>query len=134
MKDKDFYTQAHLVVAAIRILEYHKGEPPSAEDVSQTLSIAVEQAGRLCNKLEEMGVIEAVSGTYGTLLFIRDHEKIEEIPKGVTETSLEDEVKKFQSTRKDVDQRVLAIQAEQERKQRDLFAEIEKKLKQSKKK
>jgi len=134
MKDKDFYSKAHLIVAAIRILEHHKGEPPSSKDVSVTLSIAVEQVNRLCKKLDEMGIIEAVEGAYGSRLFVRNHLKIEEIEQGVSESSIEDEVKKFKSTRKDVDQKVLTIQAEQEKKQRDLFAEIEKKLKKGMKK
>ena len=54
---------------------------------------------------------------------------IEEISIEKKADSLEDAVKKFQSSRKGMTQKVELFRAEQEKKQKDLFAELEKKLK-----
>ncbi|MEA1949131.1 MAG: hypothetical protein U9N83_17750, partial [Thermodesulfobacteriota bacterium] len=62
-------------------------------------------------------------------LFIKNHLKIEEIPKGKKEDKLEESLKVFQNSRKDFTQKIEYFQAKQAKKQKDLFAELEKKLK-----
>jgi len=128
MKSSDFYNNAHLVLAAIRVLEYQKGRPPSMEEMCQTLSVSLEQGHMLCRKLIDIGAIEVVEGTYGTRLFIRDHLRLEEIPKESKETGLEDAVRQFQDSRKAISQKVASIKAEQQEKKKNLFAELDKKL------
>ncbi|MEE4355460.1 MAG: hypothetical protein V2I97_03275 [Desulfococcaceae bacterium] len=132
MKAKDFYTQSHLLVAAIRIYEHGHSEPPPVDAVCKTLEISLEQGHLICKKLDEMEIIEMVKGPYGTRLFIRDHLKIEEIPKDEPGTSLQEEIEKFQSTKKDYKEKIEAFQAKKEEARRDLFARIEEKLKQAK--
>ncbi|MDH3343972.1 MAG: hypothetical protein OEL58_01930, partial [Desulfobacteraceae bacterium] len=70
-----------------------------------------------------------VEGAFGTRLFLKNHLKIEEISRDKKADSLEDAVKKFQSSKKDMTQKVELFRAEQAKKQKDLFAELEKKLK-----
>ncbi|MBC8431698.1 MAG: hypothetical protein H8D96_07235 [Desulfobacterales bacterium] len=130
MRNTDLYSNAHIVVAAIRVLAHQKNAPPSIEDVCQTLSFSLEQGNFICNKLEEMQIIEIVEGSYGTRLFIKNHLKIEDIPRGDKVSGLEEELKKFQSSRKNFTKEIESFQAKQAKKQKDLFAELEKKLKQ----
>ena len=130
MQNTDLYSNAHLVVAAIRVLAHQKNTPPSIENVCQTLSFSLEQGNFICNKLEEMQIIEIVEGSYGTRLFIKNHLKTEDIPRGDKVSGLEEELKKFQSSRKDFTKKIESFQAKQAKKQKDLFAELEKKLKQ----
>ncbi len=77
-----------------------------------------------------MQIIEIVEGSYGTRLFIKKHLKIEDIPRGDKVSGLEEELKKFKSSRKDFTKKIESFQAKQAKKQKDLFAELEKKLKQ----
>ena len=70
-----------------------------------------------------------MEGSYGTRLFVRDHLKIEDIPRGATDSGFEDELKKFQDTRKAFTRKIKDFQAQQKQKQENLFAEMEKKLK-----
>jgi hypothetical protein len=56
--------------------------------------------------------------------------KIEEIPRQEDESKLAEELKKFQESQKGLSQKIENIQAEQAQKKKDLFAEMEKKLKQ----
>ncbi len=130
MQTTDLYSNTHLVVAAIRVLAHQKKAPPSIDEVCQALSFSLEQGNFMCNKLEETGIIEVVEGAYGTRLFIKNHLKIEDIPKGDKVSSLEEELKKFQNSKKDFTKKIESFQAKQAKKQKNLFAELEKKLKQ----
>ena len=129
MQNTDLYTNAHLAVAAIRILAHQKGAPPLIDEVCQVLSFSLEHLNFICNKLTEMEIIETVEGAYGTRLFIKNHLKIEDIPRGEKASSLETELKKFQNSKKDFTKKIESFQAKQAKKQKDLFAELEKKLK-----
>jgi len=125
----DFYSQAHLFVAAIRIHQHLKSRPPTVEDICQIVHFSVEQGNFICRKLEDMEIVKAVEGSYGNRLFIRDHLKIEDIPRGQEDHRLEEELKKFQETQKALTQKVASFQVKQEQKKKNLFAEMEKKLK-----
>lgn len=129
MKGKDFYSAAHLVVAAIRILEHRNSASPSIDEVCRTISFSLEQSNFVCRKLNEMNIIDVVEGAFGTKLFIKDHLLLEEIPQEATEDNLEKELKKFQSAKKDYIHKIEFFKAEQEKKKKNLFAELEKKFK-----
>ncbi|OIN96557.1 MAG: hypothetical protein AUJ48_01360 [Deltaproteobacteria bacterium CG1_02_45_11] len=129
MKNTDFYSEAHLVVAAIRILENRNAAPPSIEDVCKILSFSLEQGNLICKKLNEIGIINLVEGGYGTRLFIKDHLKIEEIPQVEKGSTLEEELKRFQNAQKDFTRKIESLQAKQAKEQKNLFAELENKLK-----
>jgi hypothetical protein len=123
-QEPDLYTSAHLVVAAIRIFE----------ELCQALSYSLEQGHYICRKLVEMEIIGMIEGAYGTKLYIKDHLKLEEIPKGPVESKIEKELQKFQTAKKQISQKIETIKSEQAKKKQDLFAEIEQKLKKKLKK
>ncbi len=129
MTAASFYEQGHLVVAAIRVLEHQKGVPPSVEDICGCLSLSSEQGNRICRRLQENGIVEVVEGAYGTKVFVRDHLLIEELPRTGESSKIADEVKKFQESRKGMDEKIAAFKAQQEEKKKSLFADLDKKLK-----
>ncbi len=129
MNHANLYSSAHLIVAAIRILEHRNSSPPSVENICDTLSVSLEQGNLLFRKLEELKIIEVVEGPYGTRLFVRNHLMIEEIPKDSKESGIEEEIKQFQNTKNDYTKKIESFQAKQAEKQKNLFAELEKKLK-----
>jgi hypothetical protein len=129
MQNSDFYSNAHLFVAAIRVLTHQNSTPPSIDQVCRTISFSLEQGNFICKKLKKVGIVDVVEGAFGTRLFIKNHLKIEEIPKGKKEDKLEESLKVFQNSRKDFTQKIESFQAKQAKKQKDLFAELEKKLK-----
>ncbi len=129
MIERDLYSIAHLMASTIRIFEYQKGRPPSIEQVCETLSFTSEQGHIYLNKLTELGILEVIEGNFGTRIFLRDHLKIEEIPKDSKESGLGDAIKEFQDSRKKMSEKIASIQADQAQKKKDLFAELENKLK-----
>ena len=126
----DAYTEAHLFVAAIRVLQHQGGCPPKIEDVCAMVGFSVELGHTLCRRLEKAGIIEIFTDPFAIKLAVANHLEIENLPKKVTEeNSLARELEKFQSEKKNTEQKVAAIQAEMARKRQDLFADIEAKFK-----
>ncbi len=83
----------------------------------------------ICRKLKVMEIIDVVEGAFGTKLFVRNFLLLEEIPKDAEESKLEDEVKKFQDSKKNHSKEIEAFQQKQKQKKKDLFAELDQKLK-----
>jgi len=128
-KKFSLYESAHLFVAAVRLLAHKDQSPPDIDQVCDMLHLSKERGGFICRRLEEIGALEAAKSAYGLRLFVRDHLKIEDIPKEGAPDRLQDELHKFQVAQKDVASRIKTMQAEQKEKKKNLFDEIEKKLK-----
>jgi hypothetical protein len=129
MQYSDLYSNAHLVVAAIRIFTYKNSKNPSLNEICATLSFSLEQGNLICKKLKDLGIIDVVEGAFEDHLFIKDHLKIEEIPRDKKEDKLEEALKKFKDSKKDFSKKIESFQAKQAEKQKALFAELEEKLK-----
>ena len=131
MSYPDLYSNAHLVVAAIRIFIHKNSKHPSLNEICKTLSFSLEQGNLICNKLKALGIIDLVEGAFESHLFIKDHLKIEDIPKDEKEDKFGDALKKFKNSKKDFSKKIESFQAKQAEKQKALFAELEEKLKKS---
>jgi len=129
MQNSDLYSNAHLVVAAIRIFTHKNSKHPSMNEICKTLSFSLEQGNLICKKLKDLGIIDVVEGAFENHLFIKNHLKIEEIPRDKKEDRLEDALKKFKDSKKDFSKKIESFQAKQAEKQKALFAELEEKLK-----
>ena len=129
MQYPDLYSNAHLVVAAIRIFIYKNSKHPSLNEICATLSFSLEQGNLICKKLKDLGIIDVVEGAFENHLFIKDHLKIEEIPRDKKEDKLEEALKKFKDSKKDFSKKIESFQVKQAEKQKALFAELEEKLK-----
>lgn len=128
---KDSYEKSHLMVAAMRVLEHRNGRAPSIGDVCEALSLSLEEGGFLGKKLVDRGVLEIAEGPYGRRLFLKDHRKLEEIPRGDDGKGLAAEVEKFRNARKSMDPDIEAFKQRKQEEQRKKFAEIQEKLKKS---
>jgi len=122
------YESAHLFVAAVRLLTHKDQSPPDIDQVCVMLGLSQERGGFIFRRLEDIGALEAVKGVYGLRLFVRDHLKIEDIPKEDAPDKLQDELNKFQAAQKNVASRIASMQADQKKKKKSLFEEMEKKL------
>ena len=126
---RSLYAGAHLFVAAVRVLTHKEQTPPDLDQVCDLLGFSKERGGFICRRLEDIGALEAVSGAYGLRLFVRDHLKIEELPREDAPDRLKEELSKFQEAQKTAASRIATLQADQKKKKQSLFDEIEKKLK-----
>ncbi len=125
---RSLYDDAHLFVAAVRLLTHQEQTPPDLAQVCQALSLSQERGGFVCRRLTEIGAIESIRGADGDRLFVRDHLKLETLPREAQPDRLQDELDRFQEAQKGLTSKVENIRAEQARKKKDLFSEMEKKL------
>ncbi|MFO8084099.1 MAG: hypothetical protein R6U27_07260 [Desulfobacterales bacterium] len=124
----DLYKKAHLVVAAIRLLEHQNTNSPSIEKVCRMLSFSIEEANLIIRRLKDMQIINVTEGAFGTRLFIQNHLAIENIRHDEQEDKMAHELEKFQKSQKERLKKIESIKAEQAAKKKNLFAEIEQKL------
>lgn len=129
MDKKDLYQNAHLVVAAIRILDHRDNVPPAIDSLNKVLNFSLEECHYLCRKLHQMGIIDIVEGAFGTKLFIKNHLELENIPLTQKDTRFREDIDKFMGSKKNYEKEIESIKANQEKKQKELFARIDEKLK-----
>jgi len=129
MEAKNLYNEGHLFVAAIRILERRHGAPPALEQIAELLRISTEQTGLISRRLRDTGIVDQVEGAFDDRWVIANHLKLEELPRDIEVTELDNALKKFQSERNKLAQKVESIKEQQAQKKKDLFAGLEKKLK-----
>ncbi len=126
----DAFTEAHLFVAAIRICEYKFGGTADMAEICNILGYSVEHGHTVCRKLEKKGVVKAFEDPFTFKVSIKDYLAIETFSKKPEEDDiLAKEIEAFKAKKRDMDQEVAAIQAEIDRKKKDMFADIEAKLK-----
>lgn len=126
---KKLYSEGHLFIAAIRVWEHLNGNAPMLEDICQLLGMSLERGSYLLRRLSELDIVEAVQGSFGDRIFIRNHVNLEDVPQDKAENKLDEELKKFQDNQKHFSEKIDSMRAEQAEKKKSLFAEMEKKLK-----
>lgn len=130
MERKSIFSEGHLVVAAIRILEFRNGSPPSSDQIGEMLGLSSEQTAYIIRRLNEASIIEQVKGAFGDRWTTADYLQLENLPRDTAEpTQLDNALEKFQSEKNKMAKKVEAIKEQQALKKKDLFAEIEQKLK-----
>jgi len=127
----DPYTEAHLFVAAVRILQHQKGTAPPVEDVCEMINISVESGLAVCRKLKKLGIMEIIDDPFSNRLTIANHLEIEGLPREEKdEGRLARDLEQFMAKKKNMDQKVEELQAAMKKKKQDLFSDIESKMKQ----
>lgn len=130
MANKSIFLEGHLLVAAIRVLEHRHGAPPTLDLIYEILGLGPEQAALICRRLLEEGIIRQVEGAFDGRWTVADYQKLETLPRDSTEpTQLDHALKRFQSEKNKMTLKVESIKEQQALKKKDLFAEIEKRLK-----
>jgi hypothetical protein len=127
----DPYTEAHLFVAAIRLLHYQKQSPPAIEEICETLNVSVEAALAVCRKLQKHSIVTISEDPFSIKLGIDNHLEIENLPREQEDgDSLSKDLEQFLAKKKDMDKKVEKIQAGLQKKKQDLHSDIEARLRQ----
>jgi len=129
MESKSLYHEGHLFVAALRILERRHGAPPALDQISELLQFSAEQTGLISRRLRDAGIVAQVEGAFEDRWVVGDHLQLEQLPREVEVSELDNALKKFQSERNKLASKVESIKEQQAQKKKELFAGLEKKLK-----
>src|SRR5215467_6105502 len=65
--------QAHVVVAAVRVLAHLESRPPSVQEVAQLLGERPEPINVVLRELTELGILREVTDAYGARYEIGDY-------------------------------------------------------------
>ena len=126
----DTYSEAHIFVAAIRVLQHQKNNPPSLEEVCSMIGSSAESGYALCRTLKKAGVIDTLEDPYSVKLFVANHLELEKIPRQQNEeNSLAKELERFQKEKSSKEKKFADMQVELEKKKQDKLSEIEEKFK-----
>ena len=129
------YDEAHLFVAAIRILLHQKRSPPTIDDICTLLNTAVEAGMSVCRALQKAKIVEMSQDPFSTRLTITNHLKIEELPRTTgAHDSLAKELEQFKNKKQAFDKKVDEIKADIEKKRQQMHSGIEEKLRREMKK
>jgi DNA-directed RNA polymerase specialized sigma subunit len=131
MVKMSLYDEAHVIVAAVRVLEFRKSASPSLKEISDILGMNIDRVTRISNDIKAMGIVDMVDGPFESInLIVTDHQKIEEISREVKEIKMEDEIRKFQEKSKNAyEDKVKAFTMESKKKEKALFEALQKKFK-----
>jgi len=122
----DPYNEAHLFVAAIRVLRQQKNSPPSVEEVCGLLGISDEAGHALRRKLEGLGIIETVADPFTVKMAVANHLALENLPRQEeAKDALARQLERFQAEKKSGEQKFSSLQEEFNRKQQEKLAGIE---------
>jgi hypothetical protein len=126
----DTYSEAHLFVAAIRVLQHQKKNPPSVEEVCSMIGSSTESGYALCRTLQKAGIVETLEDPYSVKLFVSNHLELETLPRQQNQgNSLAEELEKFKKEKSSKEKKFADMQADLEKKKKDKLSEIEAKFK-----
>jgi hypothetical protein len=89
------YEDAHLVVAAVRVLAHQASKPPTPEDIAELIGLAPEFARSLVIALKDEGVLRVMENPFEIRVEIGDHTLLEDLPRAAEAPSIKDELDGF---------------------------------------
>jgi hypothetical protein len=90
------YDEGHAHVAAIRVLTYRMGRPPTIEELAEVLGSKVEITNHRLRILEDLGIVVRVENPFNVHFSVRDHLALEKLPAESSTAGLADAVQEFQ--------------------------------------
>ena len=89
------WEKGHLVVAAIRVCRHQKGTPPGPKEIAALLEWGSEETHAVLLGLVKSEVITLHESPFEAYYEIKDHLRLEELPREAEQDALEDEVEEF---------------------------------------
>lgn len=130
MKKLSFYDEAHIFVAALRLFEFTKSGAPGYSDIGDITGMNTDRVSYLAARLRDAEIIDIVEGAFSNCLIIKDHLKIEELPREIPVNKMADEINRFkESSKNELEEKVRVFTEEKKKKEQQLFEEIQNKFK-----
>jgi len=81
---------AHLLLAAVRVLGHRLGRSPQPEEVAELLDLPAATIRLQAAALADLGALLQVESAFETHLEVGDHTRVEELPEGAGEALADD--------------------------------------------
>ncbi|HMB71744.1 MAG TPA: hypothetical protein VKU85_20700 [bacterium] len=120
--------EGHAHVAAIRVLSYRLGRPPTMEEVAEILGSKVEITNHRMRKLASLGIVHLVENPFDVHLSVADHLALEKLPAEIDEDALSDAVEDFKKRQEEKAQEMMRVfesdeEEQEKRKKHDEIAD-----------
>jgi hypothetical protein len=136
MKQKPCYEDGHRIVAAVRVLSHSADKPPTPEDIAGMLGLAPEFVRALVVALGEEGILKVVVNPFEIRAEIKDHTKLEDLPRESEGSTIQDELDEFMERRKkqvEETKKMFSVD-EMEKKKKEKLTRMEEEMKKMKRK
>jgi hypothetical protein len=122
------YEDAHLAVAAVRILSHRDGRSPTPEEVAGLLGFSTEKVYVLVHELRKLGILRALESPFDLRLDVGDPAPLETLPRGADGPSIEGELTEFQAREKEKQEKMerMLRGGEGDRRRQERVARLEK--------
>lgn len=128
------YEDGHLVVAATRVLTHKANKPPTPEQIADLLGQPVDFIRTLVVTLGDEGILKVVENPFEIRVEIKDHAKLDDLPREADGPTISDELDSFIQKKKDeyeATERMLSMD-EIEKKQKEKMSKLEAEMKKMK--
>jgi DNA-binding transcriptional regulator YhcF (GntR family) len=129
IEKESIYYKGHIIVSAIRLFIHQKGVQPSVKDLCQMTYYSREAIYFILSRLEKEGIVEIVRGAFDEKIYLKDHTRLESLPKDVERIDLKENIDRLQEETIKRQMEIENLQKSEAGKKRELFAELEKRLK-----
>jgi hypothetical protein len=100
MAHRPCYEDGHLVVAAVRVLSHNADKPPTPEDIAKLLELAPDFVRNLVIGLGDEGILKVVENPFEIRAEVKNHIKLEDLPREAQGPSIQDELDEFVKKKK----------------------------------
>lgn len=128
---KPNYHEAHLIVAAVRVLTHCGQRPPTPEDVAKLLGLTPEKTNIVVHELGELGVLRLLKSPFDVRLDAVDPRPLESLPREETDPAMKQELDEFAVKNREKNQEMerMLRGGEAERRRQERVAKLEEQFK-----
>ena len=122
--------EAHLIVAAIRILSHRDGSAPRPDDIAEILGLPPSMLRIQLAALQDLGIVAQVESAFDTHVEIRDHRLVEELPTAERSADLSEDLADFDRRKQEESEKMAQLfsEGDHRRKQAERFDKMEAEL------
>lgn len=114
--------EGHAHVAAIRVLKYRLGRPPTMDEAAEILGSKVEITNHRMRKLAELGIVHLVENPFEVHVSVADHTALDSLPEEANEEALSEAVEDFKRRQEEEKAEMMRVfeddEVEKEKKER----------------
>jgi hypothetical protein len=134
MAPRPSYEDGHLIVAAVRLLSHKSTKPPTAEEIADLTGFPPDFARNLVVGLGREGILKVMESPFEIRVEIRDHTRLEDLPRAETSPTIGDELESFVARkRKEVEETEKMLNPEEiNKKKKARISKLEEEMKKMK--
>ena len=121
------YEEAQIFLSAIRLFKHWEKRIPSMDELTDFTRFSKEAVHHLCNRMEKIGAVERIRGTFDDRICLKDPLQVETLRKEADAPKIDEDIRKVEEQREntiqDVEKRFSSDYGKAEKD--DLFSKLE---------